>query len=231
MNEIPDIYGCPLWADFTEDELSDLISGTRYTVISHKKGDIIVTQGDICKYLYILAKGSVRTEMFTEEGGTVTIANIPSPHPLASAFLFADNNRFPVDVIAEEDCAVMRIPKDEVLRMFTIYPKFLSRYIAFNSNITSFLSSKLQLMTIRTIKGKLAWYLCSLIPKTSTVTTRNIIVKPDMNQTELARFFGVARPSLARTISEMERDNLIKTGREGYTIINVTTLKESIQTS
>ncbi len=227
MDEKPDIYGCPLWEGFSENELSGFISETKYTIIKYSKGEIIVTQGEICKHLYILAKGSVRTEMFTEDGGALTISNISAPHPLASAFLFADNNRFPVDVVASEECAIMKIHKDEVLRMFGLYPKFMSSFISFNSNITQFLSSKLQLLTIKTIKGKIAWY---LLEQTKKLKAEKGMIKiiPDMNQTELAGYFGVARPSLARTLAEMESEGLISVSRRDIKIFNISALKELI---
>lgn len=228
MDETSNIYGCPLWADFSENELSEFISNTKYTIVKYNKGDIIVNQGDICKYLFVLARGSVRTEMFTEEGSTITIANISAPNPLASAFLFADNNRFPVDVIAQEECAIMRIPKDEVLRMFTLYPKFLSRYISFNSNITNFLSSKLQMLTIKTIKGKVSHYLLGLAAQAAPKNGK-IVIRTDKNQTELAKYFGVARPSLARTISEMVQEGIISVNRSEIIIEDFEALKTQIK--
>lgn len=228
MDETSNIYGCPLWADFSENELSEFISNTKYTIVKYNKGDIIVNQGDICKYLFVLARGSVRTEMFTEEGSTITIANISAPNPLASAFLFADNNRFPVDVIAQEECAIMRIPKDEVLRMFTLYPKFLSRYISFNSNITNFLSSKLQMLTIKTIKGKVSHYLLGLAAQAAQKNGK-IVIRTDKNQTELAKYFGVARPSLARTISEMVQEGIISVNRSEIIIEDFEALKTQIK--
>lgn len=38
--------------------------------------------------------------MITESGGVLAVEVIAAPRPLAPAFLFAENNSFPVDVIA-----------------------------------------------------------------------------------------------------------------------------------
>ncbi len=218
---------CPLLVDFSNTEIADMFAVIKYSLIDYKKGDLVVCQGDICRHLYILAKGSVKTEMFTEDGGNLAIANITAPYPLASAFLFADDNHFPVDVIAETDVIILKISKDEVMKMFALYPKFLSRYIAFNSNITHFLSSKLQLFTIKTIRGKVSHYLLDLARK-SGQHSEKVTVVTDKNQTELAKYFGVARPSLARTLKEMEQDGLIIINRSRITIENLSTLRESI---
>lgn len=221
------IVGCPLFIDLNEAQIDELLSQINHTVLTFEKGEFIVCQGDICKHLYILANGSVKTEMFTEEGGNLAIANLQAPSPLASAFLFADNNRFPVDVIAESDVVIVRFSKNEVLKMFSIYPEFLSRYISFNSNITQFLSSKLHLLTIKTIKGKISHYLLGLAAQSAQINGK-IVVKADKNQTELAKFFGVARPSLARTLSEMEQEGIISVNRSEFVIENLDALKKSI---
>lgn len=221
------IVGSPLFIDLSQDQIEELLETFKHTVLNFEKGEIIVCQGDVCKHLYILAIGSVKTEMFTEEGGNLAIANIQAPNPLASAFLFADNNRFPVDVIAETEVAIIRFPKEEVIKMFSKYPEFLSRYISFNSNITQFLSSKLHLFTIKTIKGKISHYLLGLAAQSAQKNGR-ITVKADKNQTELAKLFGVARPSLSRTLSEMEQEGIISVNRSEFVIENLDALKKSI---
>jgi DNA-binding FadR family transcriptional regulator len=40
------------------------------------------------------------------------------------------------------------------------------------------------------------------------------------SQTELAEFFGVARPSLARALSEMEDEGILRVERRDITILN-----------
>jgi DNA-binding transcriptional regulator YhcF (GntR family) len=40
------------------------------------------------------------------------------------------------------------------------------------------------------------------------------------SQTELADFFGVARPSLARTFKEMEEEGILQVERREITIMN-----------
>ena len=45
--------------------------------------------------------------MITESGTILEVETLSAPTPLASAFLFAENNRFPVDVIALEECEII----------------------------------------------------------------------------------------------------------------------------
>ena len=46
------------------------------------------------------------------------------------------------------------------------------------------------------------------------------------NQSELAEFFGVARPSLARSLSEMVQEGIISINKKEYKILDMNKMKE-----
>lgn len=190
-----DIERCPVCGNIPESEREAFFASLKAITKSYRKGDHIARQGDVVAMLYMLSKGSVKAEMLTESGGMLSIETIVAPRPLAPAFLFAQNNHFPVDVIALEDCEVILIPKASVMQQLATNEDFLKNYMAFNANRTQFLSERLQLQSIKTIKGKLAYYIQQ--------RARGGVFTMDRNQTELAEYFGVARPSLARSFSEM----------------------------
>jgi DNA-binding MarR family transcriptional regulator len=53
----------------------------------------------------------------------------------------------------------------------------------------------------------------------------------DQSQTELADFFGVTRPSLARTLAKMEEEGIIRTKRREITILNREKLNKLLHNS
>lgn len=214
-----DLSRCPICNKIPADEQENFVEALHCIQKKFRKGEIIVRQGDVCKHLYLLTLGSVKTEMMAEDGTMLTIETIKAPHPLAPAFLFADNNRFPVDVTAQENSELLLIPKESVMKLLATNESFLSNYLSYNAGRTQFLSNKLQIMSIKTIKGKLAQYLLEHAKPGSKM------VLLDKNQTELAEFFGVARPSLARCMSEMAVDGIISINRKEITILDFNELK------
>lgn len=212
----------PEWTGFENlKEDNELFpADLKYSIKNYPKNELIFRQGDICDALYILIEGSVKTEMITESGNLLGIEMISSPRPLAPAFLFSDNNRFPVDVTTLEKVEVLRIPKEEVMRLMTSQPDFMKQFLTHNANRTQFLTNRLQLLSIKTIKGKLAHFLL----ENSNGEGQPFEIK--RNQTELADFFGVARPSLARSLSEMVQEGIISINKKEYIILNTKGLKE-----
>lgn len=210
------------WKEFEniQDDNSFFPDDMQFSIKNFRKNDVLFRQGDTCDALYVVMSGSVKTEMITESGNLIPIEQIKAPRPLAPAFLFSDKNVFPVDVTAISDVELLRIPKAEVIRLMTIRPDFMQQFMTHNANRTQFLTQRLQLLSIKTIKGKLAHLLLENYQREG----KTFIL--DKNQTELAEYFGVARPSLARSISELIDDGIIGINKKEYTILKLNNLKE-----
>ncbi|HEY5589513.1 MAG TPA: Crp/Fnr family transcriptional regulator [Paludibacter sp.] len=217
-----DLSACPICSSLNIENEDDFLLDLKCSVKAYPKNELIIRQGDVCDALYMLTLGSVKTEMITENGSLLGIEIIKAPRPLAPAFLFSDNNHFPVDVTTLEEVEIMKIPKDEILRLMMTNPDFMKQFLTHNSNRTQFLTNRLQLLSIKTIKGKLAHFLLEQVVGTEKTFTLN------RNQTELADFFGVARPSLARSISEMVHEGIIGINKKEFSILDMKRLRDQL---
>ena len=215
-----DLFLCPICRNIPVNERKTFLDELSCKTKIFEKGEWIAHQGDTVTALYILLKGSVKAEMISDSGAVLNIETIYAPNPLASAFLFAENNQFPVDVSALEDCEIMVIPKESVMKQLAANQTFLQEFMAFNSNRTHFLSERLKFLSTKTIKGKLAQYILA--------RANNADFTMEMNQTDLAEYFGVARPSLSRSISEMIDDEVISLKGKNGKILNFLKLKKLV---
>ena len=214
-----DLDSCPICSHIQIDDTEQFLLDLKCSIKIYAKNELIVRQGDVCDSLYMLTQGSVKTEMITENGNILGIEIIKAPRPLAPAFLFSDNNHFPVDVTALEEVEIMKIPKEEILRLMMTNPDFMKQFLTHNSNRTQFLTNRLQLLSIKTIKGKIAHFLLE------NMTDEGKTFSINRNQTELAEFFGVARPSLARSLSELIQDGIISVDKKQFTILDSKSLR------
>ena len=201
MENIDRLFLCPILENIPDCQREKFLNELHYNMKRYRKEELVACQGDVVDALYVLLDGSVKTEMILDSGAVMNIETIHAPNPLALAFLFAENNHFPVDVVALKECEVMIIQKESVLKQLISNEDFLQSYLAFSANKTNFLSERIKLLSIKTIKGKLAQYILE--------RTHNMSFVLDRNQKQLAEYFGVTRPSLARSLSEMIEDNII----------------------
>jgi len=218
--ESNDLFLCPICRHIPVNERKAFLEALNFQIKFFEKGEWVAQQGNRVTALYILQKGSVKAEMVAESGTALSIEIIHAPQPLAAAFLFAENNTFPVDVIALEPCEIMVVSKESILKQIAQNEAFLKGFMTFNSNRAHFLSERLKCLSLKTIKGKLAQYILS--------RADNMVFTLSMNQTALAEYFGVARPSLSRSLSEMVNEGVISLkGKQGK-ILNMKALKELI---
>lgn len=214
----------PFFRGISPEELEQIFSRISYSVKSFSKGQTIAQREDEIKNLCIVVEGVVKGEMVDFTGKILKVEEIQAPQPLAHAVMFSNANRFPVDVVALVDCKILFIPKSDVLRLLQSNVIILNNFLNAVSNRAHFLTNKLWFLSFKTIKEKVAHYLLSLAKS----ETRTTIILPKTHQ-ELAEFFGVTRPSLARVFAEMEAEGIITVNRKEITIVNRNRLMEMIK--
>lgn len=218
-----DLLYCTLFAGLTIEELEELLSNINYQIKSFPKESIIKFANEECKALYIVKSGVVRGEMTDMSGKVLKVEDIPAPNAIASAFLFGKNNRFPVNVVANKDSELIIIPKADFVDLLQKNQKVLINYLNMVSGKAQFLSSRLNLLSLKDLKAKLAHYLLQ-----QTQNGKIISFTMPQNQTKLADFLGVARPSLARSFKQLVEDGIIDADRNDVKILDIARLKEMI---
>ncbi len=208
------ISRCPLFNGIDKETLEAFLVKSVSEIRTFRKGEHVVRQGDTITFLNLLVKGIVRTEMITAEGNLVEIEFVEAVRPLAPAFIFSDRHKFPVDAIAMDECVVYMIPMPVFLKEMMANETLLKNFLRLNSNITVFLSGKVQMLSIKSLRAKLSLY---ILENTSHEQNSFMLKR---TQTQLAEYFGVQRPSLARTIGEMINDGVISLYKRELTVLN-----------
>ena len=213
MNETK-LMTCPLFRGMSKEEHDAFLDRNIKEIVKFEKGETVVWQGDTIKSMYLLVNGVVRTQMITPEGNALEIDLLEAVIPLAPAFIYATNNKFPVDVICMEPCTFLIISKSAWLKEMINNEKLLMNFLTLNSNMTVFLSQKIQMLSLKSLRHKLSIF---LLEKTTPEKNYFILKR---SRTQLAEYFGVQRPSLARTIKELEDEGIITTAGRVVTIMD-----------
>ena len=213
----------PIFRGISSEELTELFSQIHFQVKTYRKNDLIVNGGEICDRLLIIQHGSVKAEMNDYSGKTIKIEDLTAPQPLATAFLFGYQNRFPVTVSANSDVEMIAIPKQEFVKLLQLNYLILNNYLNTISTRAQFLSQKLKFLSFKTIKQKIAHYLLEM------AGDRLQTVEMTQSQAQLAEMFAVTRPSLARTLGEMCHEGLIETDRRFIKILDKKRMNELLK--
>lgn len=204
----------PLFKGLYPDEVEDLLSNVPHKLRKYSEGSMIALSGDIVSNLLVVISGTVKGEMVDYAGRVIKIEDIPAPGALAAAFLFGSRNRFPVNVVAMSETELLSIDKTDFLKLLKSNETILINFLNMVSNRSQFLSEKIKFLSFKTIKGKLAHF---ILQKAGNDGTE---VNLDITQGELADFFGVARPSVARAIKELELEFYIEARGKNIKILD-----------
>jgi CRP-like cAMP-binding protein len=213
---------CPLFKGITEKEAEFLFDKIHFQIKNYSKGDIVVVAGETVANLLVIISGSVRGEMIDYSGKTIKIEDIEAPKPLATAFLFGKENKYPVTVTVNNDARILIMPVAEFLKLLQMNTQILRNYLNSISSRAQFLSQKLNFLSFKTIKGKVAHYLLQQAgDKFHSVELKN-------TQQQLADLFGVTRPSLARVFGEMQKEGVINISKKTVSLLDKKALNELI---
>ena len=204
----------PLFMGLAEAEIKGLVSACFYKIRKFRPGSIIAHGGDTVENLMFVTAGVVKGEMTDYAGRVIKIEDIPAPRAIAPAFIFGSRNRYPVDVIAVSDAELLVISKKDFLGMMMKNSVVLLNFLNMISDRSQFLSGKIRFLNFKTIKGKLAHMIIQ------NAGSGKDVVNLNMTQSDLAEFFGVARPSVARALGELEDAGYIKTERKDIRILD-----------
>ena len=196
-----------------EETIKNILEKTRYEIRNYSPNESIAFRGDEVKGLYIILKGTLITEMLTEEGNIIKIEELVPSDVIASAFIFGKRNSFPVDLSAKDKAEILFIERKEFLKLLFSQEKILENFLNEISNKTQLLTSKIwNSFNNKTIKKKV----CDYVKRNQKNNLFSI-----QNLGALAEFFGVERPSLSRVLSELVKDEkLERIGRNKYKILD-----------
>ena len=200
--------------DLDEDTIKDILEKTKYEIKKYSLDEPIAFRGDEVKGLYIILKGTLITEMLTEEGNVIKIEELVPSDVIASAFIFGKNNSFPVDLSAKDETEILFVERKEFLKLLFSQEQILENFLNEVSNKTQLLTSKIwNSFNNKTIKKKF----CDYVKRNQK--NNEFFIE---NLGALAEFFGVERPSLSRVLSELVKDEkLERIGRNKYKILDI----------
>ena len=200
---IKELQRFDLFSSCSEEMLRELLS-LPYRRKEYKDGDRVVSVGDTCDWLMLLAEGTVESRMGAQSGKEVVIEKMQAPMILAPAFLYAKNHTIPVEVSMMTDGVVWYIHREAFFKFMTAHPDVLKRFLEILSDRSHFLSGKVRSFAVKSLRDRVLDY----IRQHGAIT----------NVAEAAEMLGVARPSLSRLIADLQDEGLLERTEKGIVL-------------
>ena len=199
MQERRAIKNTDLFIWLEENEFDKIIEKCNYKILNYQKDEYVAFRGDEIKGIYINLQGTLVAEMLKDDGNVKKIEELERGKIIASAFIFGDVNKFPVDLVAKSQVKILFIEKNEVIELLKMNSKILKVFLDEISN--------------KTINQKLV--------ESILKNEKDGVFIFDRSIKDLAEYFNVSRPSLSRVIKKFIEDKVIEKLEKGkYKILS-----------
>lgn len=219
MVKIQEIKNISIFKSVELSDLEEYFKRIRFKVLDFENDEIVAFRGEEVKGFYAILQGGVITEMLKDSGDIKRIEKLGRYDTLATAFIFGEFNRFPVDILTVEKSKILFIEKKEFLKLLQLNKYILEYYLNEISRKAQFLSKNLwESVANKKINQKLAEYILK--------NSKESIFELKISIKDLSEIFNVSRPSLSRVLSEFIKDGIVeKIGNKKYKILDIESLK------
>lgn len=210
----------PLFNGLTAKEIKELLQTVNYKIVEYPAKEIYTLAGMPCKYADFILKGELISRMTGLSGKQVQIDRLKACVLIAPAFIFAKNNAMPVSVETAQHTTIMRMMPSELKHLINTNERIRMNFIQLLSSIDVFLTQKLRMLSLFTVREKVAYFLMKAAKEQQSRT-----IKLSNSRQEIADTFGIQKFSLLRCLSEFEDNGAIKIDGKQITILNSDKMK------
>ena len=212
-----------LFMDFDLDEIKKIFKDISLRIIHYKKGEILFLEGSDCTGIGIVLSGKVEINKGATIGKKILITTIHEGDMFAEAIVFSSGHKYPATVEASEDTKVAFISRQNIISLCSLYPSFIENFMEILSNKIFILNSKLSLLSMKSLRQKIAFY---LLKESKPLKSKNYI---SISKQELSLELGVERPSLSRELIKMKDEGLLELEGKKIIVNDIEALGEIIE--
>jgi len=194
-----------------------------HTLTFHKKGDMIIEEGDKAKGLVFLASGKVKV-FKVGVGGREQILKMGRQYGfIGYNYLFSDNLS-PFSITAIEDCDIIIIDKACLVRMLKKNTELSVKFMQAMSDEIVYFNNRLVSLTQKHIRGRIAETLL-LLRNTYGPEPDGKTIRAMLSREDIAHLSNMTTSNAIRTLSTMASENIIEIEGRKIRILNSTKLE------
>ena len=199
------LSSCPLFAGMSELEIEIMLGSVNYQLISMPSHELYALAGMPCRYVDVVIKGKLICRMAALSGKQVEVSRLHSGNMVAPAFIFSKDRSLPVSVETDGKVQLFRMRPEELKRLIDVDETIRMNYIRILSNIDVFLTQKMKVLSLFTIREKVAYL---LMERSGEQGSNEVHL--ERSRQEIADSFGIQKFSLLRVLSDFEKEGAIE---------------------
>lgn len=219
---------CGLFDGIPLDESEEMLQCLGAKVKEFQKNECIAITGDAIDGIGILLSGVIAVTKENITGDRNVMLILGPGEIFGEIAAYADGSIWQATVIAQENCSALFLPPQKIAgsceRQCSSHRTLLLNMLKIISNRALFLTKKIEYLTKKNLRGKIAAYLLEEFQNTG----RTMFDLP-FNRNELADFLNVSRPGLSREMGRMRDEGIIEFHKESIKLKDIDALKSVLE--
>ena len=203
MNNFETVKECPIFKNFSIDEIIEIFSVISFYEKDYKKNDIILAENTKVEYFGIITNGRIAVSNF-DYFGNRNILNVFEKGDSFAEALVSLEIQIPHEVISLTDSSIVWIEYKSLSKSL-YYQKILNNLLNIISTKNLILNKKLQILSKRTTREKILEYLSNQ-KKTLSLDSNFEI---NLNRNEMADYLALDRSNLSRELGKLKKEGII----------------------
>ena len=199
------LRSCPLFAGMSEIGIELTLGNVTHQLVSLPSHEVYALAGMPCKYVDIVVSGNLICRMAALSGKQVEVSRLRSGNMVAPAFIFSKDRSLPVSVETDGKVQLFRMRPEELKRLIDMDDAIRMNFIRILSNIDVFLTQKMKILSLFTVREKVAYLLMERAGEQGSNE-----VHLERSRQEIADSFGIQKFSLLRVLSDFEKEGAIE---------------------
>lgn len=212
---------CILFNHLSKDDLFVLLKDITYSTKVFEKNEVIFSPLSIADTLGIILEGAVDVQKIFASGKALTISRRFPYELVADAAIFANIPNYPSTIVACETTHLFMINRANLIKLFTKDEQIMTKFLESVSRRVSALNTSIEILSINSVPGKIAYFLLKEHQKQKTTTITLSFTKKTW-----AEYLNVSRPTLSRELKNMQSDGVLEFDKRTIHIKSLEMLEE-----
>lgn len=212
-----------LFIGLNDESIKNVLKEIKYYIKNYSKGEIIAHEDDECSSLSLILDGTIEIQRLYSNGKYIVLSRLDQGDVFGEALVFSKSKTYPATVIALNECKVLFINKNDILKICSYEEKILENFVSLLSNKVFILNSKIKSISFKSIRQKIINYILNEVKeqKSNSIVLRN-------TKEEIAAILGIPRPSLSRELIKLRDMNYIEFDRKEISVLDIESLEEEL---
>lgn len=216
----------PIFKDLTDYEMEPIIDLTRSRL--YRRGTHIFMQGDPLTNVYFIHSGQIKIYK-TDMHGKEQIINVLQPGDMFPHQGFFRKDDYPAHAEVAEDAVLLYIPIQQFENVLITHPEICIKLFRVLGDMIVDLQGRLEEKILHNTYEQIIMLILRLGNKHGIETDeRHIRFQTQFTNRELANMIGSSRETVSRTLTQLKKQQLITTDRQGFMVFDIDGLEDEL---